>query len=254
MNSMDSHPDIALREIFHLLFLEQLMRISDPRIYVLKGGVNLRFFFNSPRYSEDVDLDIISGNPATLKKNCYKILQDKSLLRSLSTYGVREIIINDPSKAKQTDTTQRFKLRLVTKQNIELPTKIEFSRRGITGKYVEALISSEVSRRYKRLSFRLQHYCDESPVIQKIEALAGRAETQARDIFDLYILLLGGFWIENLGQLESKTLDKAKINLFSVSYEQYRDQVEEYLSEEAKSNFSGENNWADIKSTILERF
>jgi hypothetical protein len=46
------------REIFHFLFLERLLKIADPRLFVLKGGVNLRFFFNSPRYSEDMDLDV----------------------------------------------------------------------------------------------------------------------------------------------------------------------------------------------------
>ena len=57
------------REIFHLLFLEQLLKLSDPNLFVLKGGLNLRFFFNSPRYSEDMDLDVLGGSVATLRKN-----------------------------------------------------------------------------------------------------------------------------------------------------------------------------------------
>lgn len=68
--------DIQLREAFHFCFLHRLLQISDIDLYVLKGGVNLRFFFGSPRYSEDMDLDVVAGSVATLKKNGYKILGD----------------------------------------------------------------------------------------------------------------------------------------------------------------------------------
>ena len=68
--------DTQIREVFHFCFLERLLKLSDPSIYILKGGVNLRFFFNSPRYSEDMDIDVLAGSVATLKKNGYKILQD----------------------------------------------------------------------------------------------------------------------------------------------------------------------------------
>ena len=60
--------NIFLREVFHFCFLEHLLLISDPKIYILKGGVNLRFFFSSPRYSEDMDIDVIAGSVSILKK------------------------------------------------------------------------------------------------------------------------------------------------------------------------------------------
>ena len=59
MASMFSHRQ--QREVFHFLFLEQLLRISDPHAFVLKGGINLRFFFASSRYSEDMGLDVLAG-------------------------------------------------------------------------------------------------------------------------------------------------------------------------------------------------
>ena len=55
------NPTPEIREIFHFLFLQKLFEISDPFLYALKGGVNLRFFFNSPRYSEDMDIDVFGG-------------------------------------------------------------------------------------------------------------------------------------------------------------------------------------------------
>ncbi len=60
--------DSQLREVFHFCFLDRLLKVSTPNLYVLKGGVNLRFFYNSPRYSEDMDLDVLAGNVSTFKK------------------------------------------------------------------------------------------------------------------------------------------------------------------------------------------
>lgn len=58
-----------LREVFHLIFLGQLLRVSDPTLYVLKGGTNLRFFFHSPRYSEDMDIDVLGGSNNSCHSN-----------------------------------------------------------------------------------------------------------------------------------------------------------------------------------------
>ena len=121
--------DTRIREVFHFCFLERLLKLSDPSIYILKGGVNLRFFFNSPRYSEDMDIDVLAGSVATLKKNGYKILQDAAFKRSLRLFDIEDIEINDPNKAKQTTTTQRFRFSLITPAGHRLPTKVEFSRR-----------------------------------------------------------------------------------------------------------------------------
>ena len=63
----------------------------------------------SPRYSEDMDIDVLAGRVATLKKHGYKILNDRAFRRSLRAFDIADIEINDPSKAKQTDTTQRFR-------------------------------------------------------------------------------------------------------------------------------------------------
>jgi hypothetical protein len=50
------------REVFHLEFLRWFGRKLDYRYYALKGGVNMRLFFGSMRYSEDMDLDL-AGKP-----------------------------------------------------------------------------------------------------------------------------------------------------------------------------------------------
>ena len=91
---MVAFSETAVREAFHLLFLERLFASSDPSLYVLKGGANLRFFFGSPRYSEDVDLDVVAGSVETLKKNGFKILEDKAFARTMQAFGVTRVELN----------------------------------------------------------------------------------------------------------------------------------------------------------------
>ena len=45
-------------ELFHLLFLRHVSEKLEKGLYAIKGGCNLRFFFKSIRYSEDMDLDV----------------------------------------------------------------------------------------------------------------------------------------------------------------------------------------------------
>lgn len=66
--------DTQIREVFHFYFLDRLLKLTDPGLYILKGGVNLRFFFKSPRYSEDMDIDVLSGSVQTLKKTATRFL------------------------------------------------------------------------------------------------------------------------------------------------------------------------------------
>lgn len=250
--------DIQLREIFHFCFLARLLKISDPRLYVLKGGVNLRFFFHSPRYSEDMDLDVLAGNVTTLTKNGYKILGDTAFKRNLRTYGIDDIEINDPAKAKQTGTTQRFRVRLITPSGDQLPTKVEFSRRK-AGKDETAeatsidLIDPEIARKYRKIAFRCQHYPGEVAAIQKIEALAGRSIIQARDVFDLGLLHAGGFanTTRISAQLSRQIRDRAQQNITMLSYEDYQGQVLEFLDTEQRKHYKTLRYWEELQSIAL---
>lgn len=244
--------NLRCREFFHFTFLEHLLRTTNPQFYVLKGGVNLRFFFKSPRYSEDMDLDVSNVSVETLKKNGYKILDSPAFRRTLATIGITDLLINDPAKAKQTTTTQRFRVRLVISSGEQLPTKIEFSRRSSNEDYLDEIVDPEIARIYKRLSFHCQHYGGSLAVQQKIKALAGRPETQARDVFDLNILYLGGYFIPFKNLISKEILEKAIENAVSITYEQYRDQVEEYLSSDSSTIFAGRRNWNKMQETIIK--
>lgn len=247
--------ETQIREVFHFCFLERLLKLSDPSMYVLKGGVNLRFFFKSPRYSEDMDIDVLAGSVATLKKNGYKILQDAAFKRSLRLYGIDDIEINDPSKAKQTATTQRFRFGLITAAGQRLPTKLEFSRRTRhTGDdAVTELIDPDIARQYRKLAYRCKHYAGDAAVVQKIKALAGRAVTQARDVFDLGILIRGGYAPStSLGKLIPEAqLTQAIDCLTGLAWDDYQGQVVEFLDTGSRDEYGTQPAWASLRELVL---
>lgn len=246
--------NIFLREVFHFCYLEHLFLISDLKIYILKGGINLRFFFNSPRYSEDIDIDVIAGSVNTLKKNGYKILNDNGFRRKLQTFGIENLIVNDPDKAKHTETTQRFKLKIITSSGESLPTKIEFSRRKkIHDLYPYKLerINTDISQKYKRLSFLCQHYTGEAAITQKIEALSGRAQTQSRDIFDIFILMLGGHTKNfNLSKVDPKLITRAKEAVLSLTYKDFKGQVLEFLDKAEYKKYAQYDTWIEMQKEV----
>lgn len=250
------YSDTQIREVFHFCFLDRLLKMSDPSIYVLKGGINLRFFFNSPRYSEDMDIDVLAGNVSTLKKNGYKILKDAAFRRSLRVFDIDDIEINDPGKAKQTKTTQRFRFGLITRAGQRLPTKIEFSRRaqGTSDDAVMELIDPDIALQYRKLAFRCQHYGGDVAIVQKVKALAGRAVTQARDVFDLAILYRGGNApsapLKRL--MPEQELTQAIDALMALSWADYQGQVLEFLVANSRDEYGDKKAWEWLQTFVLE--
>src|SRR5690349_3760099 len=110
-------------ELFHLLFLSHLARKIDNVLYALKGGCNMRFYFKSVRYSEDMDIDIHIISKETLAKNVNKLLNSAPFNNILQAHGIEIVDVSSP---KQTATTQRWKMTLKS-IHTELPlhTKIE---------------------------------------------------------------------------------------------------------------------------------
>jgi len=248
--------DIQIREVFHFCFLQRLLHASDTDLYVLKGGVNLRFYFHSPRYSEDMDLDVLAGSVQTLRKNGYKILEDAAFQRSLRTFGIDGIEINDPNKAKHTETTQRFRCSLISEAGQRLPTKVEFSRRADNPGTAAPLetIDTEIARRYRTLAYRCRHYSGRAALVQKIEALAGRAMTQARDVFDLAILMQGGHLdvAAREGALDGAPVTEAVECLTALHWEDYAGQVVEFLDPDSREAFGTRSAWDELQTSVFE--
>ncbi len=237
-------------ELFHLQLLSFLGKKLDKRCYALKGGCNLRFFFGSPRYSEDMDLDIAGIPVHGLHDTVGAILKSRPFVQALR---VADISIEHITEHKQTETTQRWKLGLwMPDSGQPVPTKVEFSRRGLRGATVLSTVDSVLVHRYGLPPVMTPHYTAEAALLQKIEALAGRSVTQARDILDLHLLLSRERMRQILPLLPAATLDKAKAHAPDLSFDDFKGQVVAYLHPDDQAAYDSRQVWDAIQLGVLE--
>ena len=247
MNTL-AYNHLQLRELFNLEFLRRLALKLKPGQYILKGGVNMRFFFGSPRYSEDMDLDANGVGVQILRDMVMTILTAPSLRETLASFGVKGIIAPDIAKAKQTETTQRFKIHLSTSADEDLFTKIEFSRRGIKGGVKVETVRAEIMRTLRLPPLMCPHYGAEAAMLQKIDAIAGRSATQARDIFDLYLLnSQASLPKKRVGPDGTDALKKALSNIYAIDFRQFKDTVLSYLPQEERGPYDNAGQWDEIR-------
>ena len=242
-------------EAFHIIFLKHLLVGADKSHIVLKGGCNLRFFHHSNRYSEDIDFDTTTIAKDTLRKRIEKSLTASGLKAALATHNLSVLSSSAP---KQTDTVQRWKIAIGFK-GASIPTKIEFSRRGIDHKHVEfGSIAPPILGKYALTPTLLSHYDSLSAIRQKIEALVGRPETQARDIYDLAHLMERR---PSVSEKSSLTLSSLKLSdkqlleaiecALSVSFDQFRGQVVEYLEDDSRGFYNRQKIWNDLQERVI---
>jgi hypothetical protein len=113
--------------VFHLYFVRLFVAGREKAGFIDNQGCNLRFFFGSVRYSEDLDLDVRRVPPEALKERVDSILGSNVQKETLAAAG---LVIDRVTAPKQTPTTQRWKIALLAHgRNAEVGTKIEFSRR-----------------------------------------------------------------------------------------------------------------------------
>jgi len=241
--------NIQAVEQFHLLFLTQLGARFDKKLYALKGGCNLRFFWKSIRYSKDIDLDVHTIAKQTLQKNIRQILDAPGFKRILQTAKLELTSISEP---KQTSTTQRWKIHLRSQASAaDLPTRIEFSRRNNFDPGIEfGPADSEIVAAYNLRPVITSHYGLETAFNQKIDALINRKETQARDVFDLEFLSQRGAKGSAV-KMDKDSLIKASEITLSVSYDQFLSQVVSYLLPEYHEYYRSRNAWDRIQENVI---
>lgn len=198
-----------------------------------------------------MDLDVSGIEVEHLKDVVMKILQTPSFRDTLKPFDVIQVVAPDISRAKQTETTQRFKIHLITSRGEDLFTKVEFSRRGFKGKVIVQPVPDIILREYMLSPLLVPHYDIQSAIMQKIAALATRTVIQARDIFDIYIL---SSQYTSPKTRENKITDakftKAYENVFEISFEQFRDTVISYLSPEDQIVYNSSSLWDEIQLKV----
>ena len=246
---MDRYTHLQLREVFHLEFLRWFGRKVKAGDYAVKGGVNLRLFFKSFRYSEDMDLDARGIKVIELKELVMNILNASTFQNNLKPFSIMSVVPPDIGKAKQTETTQRFKIHLISSSGEDLFTKVEFSRRGFAGKAVTEAVDDAILRAYKLAPLLVPHYDAHSAIAQKMNTLADRSAIQARDIFDIYLLssqYTAGAKAR-IDNIKPGALSKAYERVFEVEFEQFRDTVVSYLSAEDQPVYDNPQTWEEIR-------
>lgn len=237
-------------EIFHLLFLRAFGARVDKALFALKGGCNLRFFLKSIRYSEDMDIDIQTLAVGTVRNNVSRLLEAPSFTQALRAQGIEIVRTSLP---KQTETTQRWKLTLrLDESGAEVPTKIEFSRRGLVGERAVETVDAGLIRTYRLYPVIVQHYSLHAALAQKVAALALREQAQSRDVFDLKLLLDAGGAGQPLPATVAADLSPAIDHAMAIDYDTFAGQVLAFLEPEYQAHYGNRKTWAELQGQVVE--
>jgi predicted nucleotidyltransferase component of viral defense system len=239
-------------ELFHLVFIRALFsNLQDKRLLAIKGGINLRFYFQSVRFSEDLDLDVTTMSKAALENRVDRLLASPAVLSPLKARG---IVVADVSKPKQTETVQRWKLSIANASaSVTDRTKIEFSRRTTVDAAALEPVDTQIANTYQLPVFLANHYRCAEAVRQKIHALAERAEPQPRDVFDLHVLFACPDAPKRLDADASAWLDAAVANASDLTYDQFVALVVSYLAPEHAEIYSSRDAWDAMQLHVIDR-
>ncbi|HZL47675.1 MAG TPA: nucleotidyl transferase AbiEii/AbiGii toxin family protein [Solirubrobacteraceae bacterium] len=245
---MPEFSDAQVIELFHLAFLQVLQARLDQARYVLKGGTNLRYFFDSVRYSEDIDLDIDGLAPWTLTEKVDGILASPTIDAVLRSGG---LAVEHFTKPKQTETTRRWKIAIAVSGRSEtVRTKIELSHRNGERRHVLEPVPSPIVAPYALRAPTVQHYTADAATEQKIKALAGRSETQARDVFDLDLLLRRQPL--QAGTIDPQILMHAAERGLDLPFEAFLDQVLPFLDPEVTELYDSKATWEEMQLFVTD--
>ena len=247
----------SAREAVHVFLLKRLEGLSEPGKIVVKGGVNLRLFFGSVRYSEDIDLDGDPSASVAIKDVICGMFEDRATIRELRKLGIRGL---DPGEGpnKDTETTYRHKFGVLTGGGVRYPTKVEvsFRPRYDGDEILTSEPSPDVVRPYlgENFSLVLSHYGRGAAVRQKVLALAGRQFVQARDVYDLNVLAPSGQAAEAVGSLahevDDEILQRAHDRTLEISYDEYRGQVVEFLPGGVRADHKLDVVWDEMRLNV----
>ncbi|HEX4127461.1 MAG TPA: nucleotidyl transferase AbiEii/AbiGii toxin family protein [Acidimicrobiales bacterium] len=235
-------------EVFHLLFLRVLA--SDRQDwFVLKGGANIRYFFESHRYSNDIDLDFHGREAWKVGETVEKVLGGRAL--GILTRQAK-IEIAETSAPKQTNTTRRWKIGLVAEGHTgTIRTKVEFSDRNGWGDDVAfEAVPDAVVRPYGVTAPLVVHYRETAAIDQKIAALALRSETKARDVYDLDLLIRRRHAAPPpRPDLSPEHASEAALRALEIPFDSFRSEVVPFLDPDVAALYD-EATWDQMRTGV----
>ena len=239
-------------ELFHLVFVRAFFaNVADKTLVAVKGGINMRFYFQSIRFSEDLDLDVTTMGRSTLENRVDRLLTSPMIASPLKARG---ILIQEISKPKQTETVQRWKLEVASPStSIRDRTKIEFSRRTTVETAALERVDEAITTPYQIPTFLANHYRCPEAVRQKVHALAEREQPQPRDLFDLHVLFGRPDAPATLDDEAVQWLDAAVANAADLTYDQYKALVVAYLDPTHADVYESRDAWDAMQLGVIER-
>lgn len=179
-----------------------------------------------------------------------RLLRAPVLVSPLRAHG---ITIVETSAPTQTETTQRWKAGLhVEGLAATFRTKIEFSRRVAAEGQEFAAVDRDLARTYGLPPFLATHYTANAAIAQKIEALAQRTEPQARDVFDLNLLLARPETAALvLTDAQKASIPAALERVVEISFDDYAAKVVAYLDPVQAELFQARAAWHAMQEAVV---
>lgn len=230
-------------EFLHLAFLQVLSANLDPARYVLRGGANLRLFYDSPRRSQDIDLDVVGEAGWSIEERVDEALRSRTFHDFLR---LGQITMSSPTKPKQTATTRRWKFSVQGPEGV-LNTKIEFSARStVDPERSLEVLTPTVGREVGLRAIRVQRYLPPAAIRQKIKALAERSQTEPRDVFDLDLLFARYPDAVEHGAIDRTLVERAIESTFAIEYGAFEELVVAYLEEDFLAIYRRPEVWDEM--------
>lgn len=248
-------PPSAIAEGFHLAFLQALAARANLAAWALKGGGNLRFFYASERFSEDIDIDTFDVEPWTFQDRVDQTLASGLLSRTLGILGSRIDYVNPKERS---DTKSKWVLGLRRPSETQpIHTQIEVSHREYLYRdfvKVEPVAQAAVTpyaAALRRPTFG--HYLPRAAVAQKIDALWARSVRQPRDVFDLDFLFRVAPDALSRGDVTEARLRAAVTRVFEIGHDEYRAMVLSFIGPDALPLYEPVEVWEGMQMTVAER-
>ena len=122
-------------------------------------------------------------------------------------------------------------------------------RRGLGDGTLFEQVDPALTARYGLTPMLATHYDRATAIEQKLKALIGRTETQARDVFDLHLLLTGGH-----AELKASHAQREQAieRMQTLDFETFRSQVAAFLSPEQQAAYASEAVWRQVLQHVLD--
>lgn len=98
----------------------------------------------------------------------------------------------------------------------------------------------------------ISHYTAPAALIQKLGALAGRTEPQARDVFDLHLLMASARGDEVRGAVTKDLLLRGLDRALELSHDDYSGQVVAFLEPEQQALQGSREHWDDMQTAVVD--